>query len=105
MSHTERLRGLDRTRAACHYLVTTPHKVVDSMPCPPPDEHQPPPPRRSPNRGIVAGSLILSPVGLGAGIGYGLGALVGATALLVILGVFAGFAAGIALVIKRFGDL
>ena len=104
MSHTERLRGLARTRAACHYLVTTPHKVVDSMPCPPPDQ-LPPPPRRSPNRGIVAGSLILSPVGLGAGIGFGLGALVGATALLVILGVFAGFAAGIALVITRFGDL
>jgi hypothetical protein len=53
----------------------------------------------------VAGSLILTPVGLGAAIGFGLGALVGLTSFLVILGVFAGFAAGIALVIARFGDI
>ena len=64
------------------------------------------PPRKPPvNRGIVAGSLLVTPMILGAAAGYGIGSAVGATALLVILGLFAGLAAGFALVISRFRDL
>jgi len=56
-------------------------------------------------RGIVAGTLLLSGVVLGALAGGALGALVGAFGPLLALGLFLGFAGGTAAVIVRFRDL
>jgi F0F1-type ATP synthase assembly protein I len=62
-------------------------------------------PEKSPARGMVAGTLLLSGVLLGALIGGGLGALVGAFGPLLAVGLFLGFAGGTAAVIVRFRDL
>ena len=64
-----------------------------------------PPPKPPIARGVVAGSLLLAPMILGAAVGFGIGSAVGAVALLTILGLFAGLAGGFALVISRFRDL
>ena len=64
-----------------------------------------PPPKPPVARGIVAGSLLVAPMILGALVGFGVGSLIGAVALLTILGLFAGLAGGFALVISRFRDL
>ena len=62
-------------------------------------------PDKSPARGIVAGTLLLSGVVLCGLIGGLLGALVGAFGPLLAVGLFVGFAAGTAAVIVRFKDL
>jgi hypothetical protein len=60
---------------------------------------------KSPARGMVAGTLLLGGVVLGALIGGGIGALVGAFGPLLAAGLFLGFAGGTAAVIVRFRDL
>jgi hypothetical protein len=62
-------------------------------------------PEKAPARGIVAGTLLLGGVVLGALIGAGAGALVGAFGPLLALGLFLGFAGGTAAVIVRFRDI
>jgi hypothetical protein len=62
-------------------------------------------PEKSPARGMVAGTLLLSGVVLGALVGGGVGALVGAFGPLLAVGLFFGFAGGTAAVIVRFRDL
>jgi hypothetical protein len=62
-------------------------------------------PEKAPARGIVAGTLLLGGVVLGALIGAGAGALVGAFGPLLALGIFLGFAGGTTAVIVRFRDL
>jgi len=64
-----------------------------------------PPPKPPITRGVVAGSLLLAPMILGAAVGFGIGSAIGAVALLTILGLFVGLAGGFALVISRFRDL
>jgi hypothetical protein len=62
-------------------------------------------PDKAPARGMVAGTLLLSGVLLGALVGGGLGALVGAFGPLLAFGLFLGFVGGTAAVIVRFRDL
>jgi hypothetical protein len=62
-------------------------------------------PDRSPARGMVAGTLLLSGVVAGALIGGVAWALVGAFGPLLAAGLFLGFAGGTAAVIVRFRDL
>jgi len=62
-------------------------------------------PEKPTARGMVAGTLLLSGVVLGALVGGLRGALVGAFGPLLALDLFGGFAAGTAAVIVRFRDL
>ena len=72
----------------------------------PSDSSDPPTgPEKAPARGIVAGTLLLSGVVLGALVGGGIGALVGAFGPLLAVGLFLGFAGGTTAVIVRFRDL
>jgi F0F1-type ATP synthase assembly protein I len=66
---------------------------------------QPQPDRPSTARGMIAGTLLLSGIVLGALVGLAVGALVGATGICIGLGLFVGFIAGTAAVIVRFRDL
>ena len=65
----------------------------------------PAPDRKPTNRGIVAGSLMLTVIALGGGVGAGLGAAVGAVGPLLAVGVLIGVLGGIWVVYKRFGDI
>jgi hypothetical protein len=60
---------------------------------------------KPPNRGAVAGTLLVAAIVLCAAIGLGLGELVGAPAPLAIVGVFVGLGAGFAIVYQRFKDI
>ena len=72
----------------------------------PSDSSDPPTePAKAPARGIVAGTLLLSGVVLGALVGGGIGTLVGAFGPLLAAGLFLGFAGGTTAVIVRFRDL
>jgi hypothetical protein len=67
---------------------------------------QPPiPERKSPPVPIVAGSLIVGSMILGAAVGFGLGSLVGAAVLVGLVGLFVGLIAGFVLVHDRYRDL
>lgn len=57
------------------------------------------------NRGVVAGSLLVTTIVLGGGLGFGIGALIGVPVVLGLLGLFAGLVAGFVLVHARFRDL
>ncbi|MEA2493813.1 MAG: hypothetical protein QOJ29_1724 [Thermoleophilaceae bacterium] len=65
----------------------------------------PAPESKPTNRGIVAGSMMLTTMALGGGVGAGVGALVGAVGPLLAVGVLAGVLGGIWVVYKRFGDI
>jgi hypothetical protein len=64
-----------------------------------------PPDHKPPNRGAVAGTLLVATLLLGVAVGGGLGALVGAPVLLGLIGLFAGALAGFFVVHARFRDL
>jgi hypothetical protein len=70
-----------------------------------PDSSDPTQRDKAPARGMVAGTLLLGGVVLGALIGGAVGALVGAFGPLLAVGLFLGFAGGTAAVIVRFRDL
>jgi len=57
------------------------------------------------NRGVVAGSLLVTTIVLCGGVGFGIGALIGVPVVLGLLGLFAGLVAGFVLVHARFRDL
>jgi hypothetical protein len=54
---------------------------------------------------MVAGSIIVGSMIVGAGIGFGLGALVGIAVLTGLAGLFVGLVLGFAIVHDRFRDL
>jgi hypothetical protein len=63
------------------------------------------PERQSSPAPIVAGSLIVGSMVLGAGVGFGLGALVGVAVLVGLVGLFVGLIVGFVLVHGRYRDL
>jgi len=67
--------------------------------------HAPPPDGKPPPAPIVAGSLIVGSMVLGAAVGFGLGSLVGAAVLVGLVGLFVGLIGGFVLVHDRYRDL
>ena len=65
----------------------------------------PAPDSKPTNRGIVAGSLLLTTIVVCGGVGAGVGAAVGAVGPLLAVGVLMGVLGGIWVVYKRFGDI
>jgi hypothetical protein len=54
---------------------------------------------------MVAGSIIVGSMLLGAGVGFGLGALAGIAVLTGLVGLFVGLVLGFVIVYDRFRDL
>jgi membrane associated rhomboid family serine protease len=66
---------------------------------------RPSPERRPPAAPIVAGSIIVGSMVLGAGVGFALGSLGGIAVLTGLVGLFVGLVLGFVLVYDRYRDL